>query len=193
MASKANNSGCGLMAICLLIIVAISKCGGIEQPSTVALPAASPDAAASIPVDAATMYVATATLNCRAEPQKDARAVEKLTRGDTVEAGATRGTWVSLDRPGEDCWVAQRFLSDSAPEPEAAPVATYSRPARLYSPSTDSMPALSPRQSSGGGSCGSKRTCGQMNSCDEAYHYLNSCGLSRLDRDGDGVPCESIC
>lgn len=42
-------------------------------------------------------------------------------------------------------------------------------------------------------SCGSKTTCGQMNNCAEARHYLNVCGLSRLDRDGDGVPCESIC
>lgn len=42
-------------------------------------------------------------------------------------------------------------------------------------------------------SCGSKRTCGEMNNCSEAKHYLNVCGVSRLDRDNDGVPCESIC
>lgn len=30
-------------------------------------------------------------------------------------------------------------------------------------------------------------------SCEEAYHYLNDCGVGRLDGDGDGVPCESIC
>lgn len=44
-----------------------------------------------------------------------------------------------------------------------------------------------------GGSCGSKRYCKQMATCAEARHYLNDCGVSRLDRDGDGVPCESIC
>lgn len=43
------------------------------------------------------------------------------------------------------------------------------------------------------GQCGSKRTCKQMSSCSEARHYLNVCGVSRLDRDGDGVPCESLC
>jgi endonuclease YncB( thermonuclease family) len=43
------------------------------------------------------------------------------------------------------------------------------------------------------GSCGTKRTCGQMASCEEARHYLNDCGLQKLDRDGDGVPCESVC
>lgn len=42
-------------------------------------------------------------------------------------------------------------------------------------------------------SCGSKRYCKQMSSCAEAKFYLNNCGLSRLDGDGDGVPCESIC
>lgn len=44
-----------------------------------------------------------------------------------------------------------------------------------------------------GSSCGSKRYCKQMATCAEARHYLNDCGVSRLDRDGDGVPCESIC
>lgn len=44
-----------------------------------------------------------------------------------------------------------------------------------------------------GGKCGSKRTCKQMSSCAEAKHYLNVCGLSRLDRDGDSIPCETLC
>lgn len=41
--------------------------------------------------------------------------------------------------------------------------------------------------------CGGKYLCKEMDSCDEAKHYLNDCGLSRLDRDNDGIPCESIC
>lgn len=41
--------------------------------------------------------------------------------------------------------------------------------------------------------CGAKRTCGQMSSCEEARFYLSQCGLSRLDGDHDGVPCEKIC
>lgn len=41
--------------------------------------------------------------------------------------------------------------------------------------------------------CGGKTKCGQMQSCEEAYFYLRSCGLSRLDGDKDGVPCESMC
>ena len=41
--------------------------------------------------------------------------------------------------------------------------------------------------------CGEKRTCGEMASCAEAELHLSQCGLSRLDGDGDGVPCESLC
>lgn len=41
--------------------------------------------------------------------------------------------------------------------------------------------------------CGTKRFCKQMNSCREAMFYLKTCGVRRLDRDKDGVPCESIC
>ena len=43
------------------------------------------------------------------------------------------------------------------------------------------------------GRCGEKRTCGQMTSCEEARFYLKECGLTRLDRDKDGMPCEALC
>ena len=52
-------------------------------------------------------------------------------------------------------------------------------------------PASTPAPS--GYSCSGKTTCGQMSTCEEAYFYMNSCGISRLDGDKDGVPCESIC
>ncbi|WP_443091351.1 excalibur calcium-binding domain-containing protein [Basfia succiniciproducens] len=35
--------------------------------------------------------------------------------------------------------------------------------------------------------------CKHMQSCEQAKFYLNQCGITRLDRDGDGVPCENIC
>ncbi len=44
-----------------------------------------------------------------------------------------------------------------------------------------------------GFSCGSKRRCGEMASCEEAKFYLTQCGVGSLDRDKDGVPCESLC
>jgi len=42
-------------------------------------------------------------------------------------------------------------------------------------------------------SCGAKSSCPQMNSCVEATYYLRSCGVSGLDADSDGVPCEGLC
>lgn len=45
---------------------------------------------------------------------------------------------------------------------------------------------------SAGSSCGSKRYCKQMSSCEEAKQYL-ACGVTSLDKDGDGTPCESLC
>lgn len=53
--------------------------------------------------------------------------------------------------------------------------------------------SAAPRTIPKGGPCGSKRYCKEMASCEEAMHYLNNCGVVRLDGDGDGVPCESIC
>jgi hypothetical protein len=41
--------------------------------------------------------------------------------------------------------------------------------------------------------CGSKSTCSEMKSCNEAKFYLNNCGATGLDGNGDGVPCNSLC
>jgi endonuclease YncB( thermonuclease family) len=43
------------------------------------------------------------------------------------------------------------------------------------------------------GQCAGKRYCNEMASCEEAKFYLSQCGLSRLDGDGDGVPCDALC
>lgn len=42
-------------------------------------------------------------------------------------------------------------------------------------------------------SCGDKKHCSQMSSCEEARHYLTVCGLKYLDGDVDGTPCEKLC
>ena len=48
-------------------------------------------------------------------------------------------------------------------------------------------------QPGGALSCGQKRYCREMSSCEEAVFYLKNCGVGSLDGDRDGVPCESIC
>ncbi|MER9494162.1 thermonuclease family protein [Mesorhizobium sp. M0320] len=43
-------------------------------------------------------------------------------------------------------------------------------------------------------SCQPRRTCSQIGSCDEANWYLQNCSWGgKLDRDKDGIPCESHC
>jgi len=49
------------------------------------------------------------------------------------------------------------------------------------------------KSTNSGFTCSGKRFCKQMISCEEARYYLNVCGVYRLDRDNDGIPCESIC
>ena len=41
--------------------------------------------------------------------------------------------------------------------------------------------------------CEGKKYCKEMKSCAEAKFYLTQCGVTRLDRDKDGTPCETIC
>ncbi len=41
--------------------------------------------------------------------------------------------------------------------------------------------------------CGIRKYCTEMESCEEAMYFLNTCGLEELDRDNDGIPCESLC
>lgn len=41
--------------------------------------------------------------------------------------------------------------------------------------------------------CGSKRYCREMSSCSEAGFYVVACGVTRLDSDGNGIPCENLC
>jgi len=41
--------------------------------------------------------------------------------------------------------------------------------------------------------CGTKRYCTDMRNCAEATYYHRECRLTRLDRDKDGIPCETKC
>lgn len=43
-------------------------------------------------------------------------------------------------------------------------------------------------------SCTPRKTCSAISTCEEAHWYLANCSWGgRLDRDNDGIPCESIC
>ncbi|MBR0680477.1 excalibur calcium-binding domain-containing protein [Roseomonas eburnea] len=50
-----------------------------------------------------------------------------------------------------------------------------------------------PARSTQAFTCGTKRYCTEMTSCAEAMFHFQQCGLTRLDGDRDGVPCERLC
>ena len=57
-----------------------------------------------------------------------------------------------------------------------------------------SRPEPAQSNQKGGFDCsGASKYCKQISSCEEAMYYLKQCGVHRLDRDGDGVPCENVC
>lgn len=113
-------------------------------------------------------------------------------------------------------WAYQEYLTDyeytdiesvarsssvglwSQPNPVYPSVWRSTKATNTVTTTTKSTTTSSPRlnqvlNKSQNGKCGTKKTCGQMSSCAEAKYYLNTCGLSKLDKDGDGTPCESLC
>ena len=46
---------------------------------------------------------------------------------------------------------------------------------------------------SSGFTCAGKRYCREMASCEEAKFYLARCGLTTIDGNRDGTPCEALC
>jgi len=81
----------------------------------------------------------------------------------------------------------------TTPAPESDAV-TASDPASGQA-STTGQPTISDAPASTPGrSCNDgKRVCGDMDSCEDARFHLEQCGMSRLDGDGDGSPCEKLC
>lgn len=73
---------------------------------------------------------------------------------------------------------------ESTPAPTVQPSSPAKAPAKPITPV-----AATPS----GWTCGVKTTCGQMQSCEEARFYLTTCGVKRLDGDGDGIPCANLC
>lgn len=104
-------------------------------------------------------------------------------------------------------WVYRQYMKDSTlllDEQEAR----AAKRGLWYLPNTEQVPPWEWRKgvkakdepSSGkqrkalqGFTCEGKSRCSEMTSCEEAVFYLNECGVSSLDRDKDGIPCESLC
>ena len=98
---------------------------------------------------------------------------QSLLRLEAEAKAAKRGLWALPEAQRMPPWEWRHGGSAKAPTASAS-----------------SAPAAT---ASGGFSCGGKRRCGEMTSCDEAKFYLTQCGVGSLDGNKDGVPCEKIC
>lgn len=75
----------------------------------------------------------------------------------------------------------------------SAPIALIEQPKPEPEPEPKIKPEPVQTSTASNQDCsGLPRKCGQMSSCAQAQKALQ-CGNGRLDRDNDGVPCESIC
>ncbi len=95
--------------------------------------------------------------------------------------------WAKQDPP--DAWEQTRNQRIAAIQGrENRFIGQYARLFGKNATATPATPAQKPALT-----CGSKKTCGEMASCEEATFYLQQCGVKSLDRDGDGIPCASLC
>ncbi len=101
-------------------------------------------------------------------------------------------------------WVYRQYLKDSSligleDAAKAANQGLWALPASQRVPPWDwrkgektSAPVTTP-VSSGSFTCSGKKVCREMTSCEEAKFYLTQCGVSSLDGNRDGTPCEKLC
>jgi SH3-like domain-containing protein len=143
-------------------------------------------------------------VNARSCPRTSCEAVDVLSPGTAVtsigiqDGDTVSGSseWHRIRIDGEDAFVHSSLVSSNrpptpAPQPTNAPAPMQSQQNQQSQPVSTAVPLAPPPVSSGGGCPNLGATCGQL-TCDQAYACLGA-GNGRLDRDNDGVPCESIC
>jgi len=140
-----------------------------------------------------TYTVSTRTARVRAEANTSSDVIATLRRGDAVtvlevvEGARVSGStvWYRIDVNGETGYIHSSLVGAGAPSNGSSGGSGGSNGGTNNGGGISSPP-------SGGTSSLSCGTCSQMSSCDQAYQCL-AAGHGRLDRDKDGVPCESIC
>ena len=182
-----RKSGIGGWLIVGLFIICVVQCTQSPKSSsssTISPPALtsirSPSSAPPAQVKTAEIRFVTATsLNMRSKPNTSASVISALPSGTSVNVEERQNGWllVSLS-PSVRGWISEQYTATTKPQ-------------RVYAPPA---PISQPVQSASGLSCGSRRTCGQIGSCRAAQWYLQNCSWGgRLDRDSDGLACETLC
>lgn len=135
-------------------------------------------------------------LNVRSGPSTRYTILGTLAAGDVVDAigRSLDSKWYVIAYQGGQGWIINakaNFVSvggiiKTLPGVEAPPLPSRSSSAKPTTVPAESITAAGP-------TCPNIRaTCTQLRSCDEAKACL-AAGNGRLDRDNDGIPCESLC
>ena len=112
------------------------------------------------------------TVNLRKGPGTSFDRIGSVSVNAALQVIGKSGDWYLIRHNGREVFIAGWL--------------TFDTPLQQRS----SQPA---NQQQTGFSCSPRKNCGQMSSCDEARFYLTQCQRGDLDRDNDGVPCESMC
>ena len=109
---------------------------------------------------------------------KDPTLIETETRARRGRVGL----WSMSDAQAVAPWDWRRGVREGDPAPHSTPQSLLA-----------TADVRAPLASNGPFTCSGKRFCRQMTSCAEAHFYLRQCGVSSLDGNGDGEPCEMLC
>jgi len=103
------------------------------------------------------------------------------------------GDWYLIRHNGREVFIAGWLTYDAPLQQSSSQPVNRQQPAqqsaaRVQQPAQQPAAPQEPSYS-----CSPRKDCGDMSSCAEARFHLAQCGRGGLDRDKDGVPCESIC
>ena len=97
-----------------------------------------------------------------------------------------------VDNPFTDTEELTANSTDKVEIEEPKPVVEKPKPVPVVEKPKPVPVVEKPKPVANNSCSGLPRTCGKMSSCKQAYQALE-CGNRRLDKDKDGIPCESIC
>ena len=145
-------------------------------------------------------YVKVRSARVRAEPTTSAAVVATLSRNtavtvlETVDGARVSGSrvWYRIEIDGQDAYIHSSLVTNVAPRGAGGSSSSSGGGGGTSGLQSTPVPDAPPVAPPSGASCNGATTCSQMVSCDQAYACLRA-GDSGLDRDKDGVPCESIC
>jgi SH3 domain-containing protein len=155
-------------------------------------PGFTPEAGAAMTMQPET-YTTTGGANLRNCPRRDCDAVDVISAGTAIRVkGVINGEsvqvgnaiWYVVEHEGQTAYLYSNLARRGAPAPTSAPVQVQNQP----QPTSVQMSV----QPQAGASCPDITANCSALTCEQAYACL-AAGHSDLDRNKDGVPCESVC